>query len=169
MAGGRPTKYRKEYCDQLVKFFSKKPYRKYKVLTTDRRSGREYIDEETRAVEFPTLEIFAHKIGVNTDTIVQWASLVYPEDHEYAGQLKHPEFAAAYTRAKQLQKHILVVNGLMGYYNGSFATFVATNFTDMEAKTKSEVSGPNGGPMEVRAALDMLDDVGEMAKRALNG
>jgi hypothetical protein len=131
---GRPTKYDSKYCQMLIEYCDKVPYSEVDVLTTDKRSGKVYVNKELRAVEFPTLEKFAHDIGVNTDTLVEWSSAKYPDDYadeKLRGKLKHPNFSAAYRRAKQLQKHILVTNGLMGLYNSNFAKFVATNSTDM--------------------------------------
>ncbi len=53
MAGGRPTLYEEKYCDQIIKHLS---------------DGR-------------SLTSFAAKIGVNLDTIYEWAK-VHPEFSE---------------------------------------------------------------------------------------
>src|SRR6185312_11922157 len=96
--GGRPTKYFKKYCDEVVAFFEKEPFETIEVKTTDKRSGRVYLSEELRPVPLPTLERFAANIGVDTDTLVEWGKV-------------HPEFSVAVTRAKERQKDILVTNG----------------------------------------------------------
>lgn len=134
---GRPTKYKPEYCEQLIKFFSVKPYITKKVTTTGKN---DYKKESYQMVPnaLPRFDRFAARIGVNGDTLVEWAKAVYPEGHKLAGKLKYPEFSAAYTRAHELQKWFLVENGLTGLYNPRFAIFTATNITDMREKIQHQ-------------------------------
>lgn len=126
---GRPTLYKPEYCQQIVEFFDVEPVKTIELITTDKRTGRKYANQELQGVRLPTMERFAHLLNVNTDTLVEWSKV-------------HPEFSAAYMRGKQIQKEILVSNGLLGLYNGSFAQFVARNFTDMEDRTITDVNMP---------------------------
>jgi len=119
---GRPTKYRKEYIQRMYDYFN--------VPAIDAKTSE--------AVLFPTMEKFAADIAVNTDTLVEWAN-ARKED----STLKYPDFSAMYSICKQLQKNILVTNGLMGKYASNFATFVAINLTDMV--NKSEVDATSKG------------------------
>ena len=57
----------------------------------------------------------------------------------------YPEFSLAYTRAKQMQKDLLVQGGLLGVYDSKFSIFVAQNFTDM--RERKEITGADGGPI----------------------
>ena len=134
---GRPTKYKSEYCQAIIKFFSHKPYISKKVITTGKN---DYKKESFQLVPnaFPRFDRFADSIGVNGDTLVEWTKAVYPDSHPKAGQLKYPEFSAAYTRAKELQKWFLIENGLTGLYNPRFAIFAATNITDMREKIQHQ-------------------------------
>lgn len=135
MAGGRPSKYKRQYCEDIIKFFDVEPWQMREVVVT-LRSGATVEKDVRYPARLPTLERFAHSIDVNDDTLVEWAKAA-DED----GKLKHPEFSAAYARAKALQKDILVENGLQGLYNGPFAIFVAQNFTDMKQKEEHEHTG----------------------------
>jgi hypothetical protein len=143
--GGRPTKYNRRFCRELIDFFDIEPYEEREVKTQDRKTGREYIDYKDHANDLPTFERFAHNIGVNGDTLVEWAKTVWPEGHKNAGKLRHPEFSAAYTRAKELQKDILITNGLQGLYQTTFAIFLAKNITDL--KDRQEITGADGTPL----------------------
>lgn len=142
-AGGRPTKYDKKFCRQLEDYFNIEPFETVEVKTTDKRSGRVYLSEEVRANRLPTLERFAFDIGVTDDTIVRWASEKHPDDYRIQskrGKLKHPEFSAAYRRAKMLQKDILMVNGSLGYYAANYTKFVSTNLTDLRDNQNVDIT-----------------------------
>jgi len=112
----RPTKYKKEYCKSIVEYFNVTPYTD-KVCWTSFNEKTWAVKENTRPrpTDFPTLEWYAHTIGVDTDTIVNWTK-------------KHEEFFGAYKKAKALQKHILIVNWLNWTYKEWFAKFVWINF-----------------------------------------
>jgi hypothetical protein len=123
--GGRPTKYKPEYCQQLIKFFSGP--RTELIVKAEITGKNEYHKTEYARVakELPTLAKFARKIGVNKDTIVsEWVK-------------KYPEFSDAYNTVKELQKEFLIDNGLAGLYPPASYIFTAKNITDM--KDKSEV------------------------------
>lgn len=119
---GAPTKYKPEYCEEIIKFFDRPHYIKKKILS---KSGE--VIEVERANKLPTLEAFAHKIGVTTSTMGYWG-----KDHE--------EFLLAIKKSQQLQKEMLVQLGLSGDYEKVFAIFVAKNFTDMKDKNETEVN-----------------------------
>lgn len=110
--GGRPTKYDEKYCDELVEFFDRRP--------------NTNSDGEITACEFPTFERFAYNIGVHRETILNWVD-------------KHPSFFDAYKKAKDLQKDILIQNGLMGGYDRTFAIFTAKNVTDMRDRVEQSI------------------------------
>ena len=114
---GRPTKYKPEYCQEIIEFFSIPPSREVEVVQYD-KSGNDHVTYQTKANPIPFFAAFARKIGVNDDTIVEWEKV-------------HPEFSAAYKKAKELQKEFLIENGLAGLYNATFAIFTAKNITDM--------------------------------------
>lgn len=132
---GRPTKFRPEYCEMIIKYFSKKPTRRVTIPHYNPDGSIKWKDFKIIPRDFPTFEGFAEKIGVDDDTLMRWAN---PEKKE-----KYPGFCGAYARAKNMQKKFLMVNGLAGHYNSQFAIFVAKNVTDMR-DTKQVDATVNG-------------------------
>ena len=135
MAAGRPSKYKEEYCDQVVEFFDRKPFEIIMVKDPDTDelvpATNKYGQPLFNPCELPTKESFAKHIGVDRDTVKEWAKV-------------HPEFSAAIKKAEDLQKNILIQNGLLGNYDRTFAIFVAKNVTDMRDKIETEISNPEG-------------------------
>lgn len=140
--GGRPTKYKEEYAQMLIDYFNEDVVKEIKTIT-EGKGKSEWRKEEVRyeALFFPTLELFANEIDVNDDTLVEWAKAKYPDDYHdksLAGTLKHPEFTAAYTRAKRIQKGLLLQFALIGKLNPGFAQFFAINEYGMQSKSVVE-------------------------------
>ncbi|MFH2114398.1 MAG: hypothetical protein ABIJ86_07820, partial [Spirochaetota bacterium] len=77
----------------------------------------------------------------------------------------HSEFRTAYLRAKELQKTVLIENGTAGLYQAQFTIFVAKNCTDMRDVTASEISGPGGGPIAIRATELTDEELLDIARR----
>jgi len=115
MGRGRPTKYKPEYCKKIIEYFEIEPYREREV-THRKKNGDEWTTHEDVANDLPFISGFAHKIGVNTDSINAWSK-------------KYPEFSEALKKAKELQHNILATNGLRGLYQVAFAIFTAKNIT----------------------------------------
>ena len=124
MGAGRPTKYKPEYCQAIIDWFSGETTRTgIKTITTAKGT---VIQEETILPEkLPLFERFAQSIGVCVDTLDEW-------------QNRHRKFSEAYTRAKQIQKAFLNENSLMGLYESKYAIFLAKNITDMRDRTEVE-------------------------------
>ena len=127
--GGRPTLYKPEYCDALIEYFSRDVVKEIKTIT-EGHGKSEWRKEEVRyeALFFPTIELFAHSIGVSDDTLVLWAKT-------------HKEFSAAYTRAKRIQKGLLLQYTMIGKLNPGFAQFFAINEYGMQSKSVVENKG----------------------------
>lgn len=105
MPGGRPTKYEKEYAQQLLDYCA--------------------CNEDGF---FPTKAGFAIKIGVDRDTLKEWAS-------------KHSDFSAAYKKVEDYQYNSLIPGALQGKYNPTFSIFFAKNNLGMTDKQELAVSG----------------------------
>jgi len=126
--GGRPTKYKPEYCEQIVKFFAcPKNERVVKSITTG-KNEYEKTEYTTIPNELPTFAKFARSIGVAYDTVCDWVKV-------------HPEFLHAHNEAKRLQEEFLIDNGLAGLYPPASYIFTAKNITTMRDKTEVEHSG----------------------------
>lgn len=126
--GGRPTKYKKEYCEMMVNYFRVQPqitkYKKTYFADGTLKSEEEY----PVAAMMPTFQSFADKINVTVSTLWEW-------------EQQHEEFSKAYMRAKQLQEHIWLVNGMSNLYNAQFAQFFGKNC--LGYKDKQEVESVN--------------------------
>lgn len=135
---GRPTSYKPEYCQEIIDFFSCRPYE----VTKDFKHGRQEIPNE-----LPTMIKFAMKIGVDTDTLVQWSH--HQED-----------FTVAYKKAKKLQEQFISENAIRNNYNAAFAIFMLKNISkwrDEEDKSwsdKTELTGENGEPLQIKVEFE---------------
>ncbi len=147
--GGRPTKYKPEYCAALIAFFSGPPNRKevMEVSTNDTVNSKggtsRFKKEKYQLVpnDPPFFEDFAKSIDVSDDSIVNWAK-------------KFPEFLVAYNRAKFLQKRFLIINGLAGCYPPASYIFTAKNVTDMRDKQEVDTTKT----VEFKGLDNMTDD-----------
>jgi len=131
---GRPSKYNAKYCKEMIAFFDKKPSYASKVITTG-RNDYEKIEEKLLPINLPTFERFASTLDVSVVTLDRWAK-------------KHKKFCLAYEKCRELQKDILVANGLSGLYASNFAIFVAKNFTNMKDKTETDITS-GGKPIPI--------------------
>jgi hypothetical protein len=138
---GRPTKYKKEYCQAIIDWFSGEPVREGKKTFTT-KAGTVIEEDIILPEKLPLFENFAHSIGVDCSTIVEWAK-------------KFPEFSSAYIRAKELQKAFLINNGILGLYNPQFTIFVAKNVTDMRDKQQVEFPDREGNPQSIGLLGDL--------------
>jgi len=134
---GRPTKYRDEFVDMLLEFFSQSPTREVTVMD---KSGNETI--QVLPGKFPTLARFATNIGVTTETLHDWATAKNAD-----GTLRNPPFSYAYKKAKDLQQANLVEGTMQGAYNSTFAIFTAKNVLGWRDKIEQEITGKDGAPL----------------------
>jgi hypothetical protein len=130
---GRPSKYDPALCDAIKDYFNQPPFKEKQTIIR-RRDGSEEEKLEKEPVVLPTLERFAAQIGVHRDTLHEWSKV-------------HEDFSDAIKVAKELQKDILMTNGLMGLYNPTFAIFTAKNITDMRDVVNQELTGKDGAPL----------------------
>jgi hypothetical protein len=110
---GRPTKYKPEYCEDIIEYFSVVPYEE-KTKTIVPKNGEPYDILVDEASDFPSYEGFAAKIEVHRETLLNWCE-------------EHPKFFDAYKRCKALQRNWSLVNGHKGTCNTTFAIFAAKN------------------------------------------
>jgi hypothetical protein len=128
MAGGRPSDYYPELCDEIIAFFNRNLFEDKIVAVQEK--GR-WVEKKVQvACLLPTVERFAANVGVVKSTLYEWAK-------------KHPEFSNALDRAKELQQEVLIQHGLNGFYKEGFAKFVAVNYTNLKDKVESTVESKN--------------------------
>jgi len=125
---GRPTLYKQEYCEQIIKYFDVEPVSIERKKTYYSDGTLKTDDVVVLPALFPTFQGFANEIGVNVDTLHEWKE-------------KHEEFSEAYTHAKELQEKIWLVNGMGGLYNAQFAQFFGKNCLGYKDKQEVEHGG----------------------------
>lgn len=145
------TKYKPEYCQAIIDFFTIDPTREVPVVTKFKNGTvRESSEERPNPLRF--FADFAISIGVTDATVVNWAK-------------KHDDFLSAYTRAKALQKAHLITCGLLGLFNSKFAVFTACNITDMSDKQELRADFKQI-PATVEELEKQLAEMKAMAKEA---
>lgn len=117
------SKYKEEYCDKLIEFFSKPPTRvEYKeTYFKGELTSRTPI---ILPAEYPTFELFAASLNVTTETLKNWCD-------------KYPRFKNCYARAKEIQLGKLTSMAITGLYNPVYAKFEAVN--NHNQKDKQEI------------------------------
>lgn len=140
---GQPTKYKPEYCQQLIDYFSIDPTKITEDETISSVDGDKLIARRMPQ-RMPWLEGFARKIGVHRNTLRDWCDL-------------HPEFAEAYETAKDLQREFIVDVALSGAAPASFAIFTMKNVCgwrdERDLKLKKAKEEGNIDDEELRAAI----------------
>ena len=123
---GRPTKYKPEFVEQILEFFS-----------LEKDSYRESVNNQGTVQmvprRMPTLERFSYKIGVDPSTLRDWANSTNDENAPC-----YPEFSAAYARAKNCQMAYILEAGVVGALNGSFLNLFMKNAHGWSDKVEQE-------------------------------
>lgn len=112
-AGGRPTLYRPEYCEDLVRFFDIDAII-YRDITITYKDGTTCEKTEAEAAPTPYFSQWQKKIGIGHNAFNEWIN-------------KYPEFQDAYKRAKQLQCEFLMETALKNVHNSTFTIFTMKN------------------------------------------
>lgn len=139
---GRPTKYKKQYCEDIVRFFDI-PHTTSKKVTQITASGVTEFHKEVPE-NLPTIIGFARKIGVLSETLKEWAE-------------KYEDFSVSYRKALELEKEFLIQNGLKGFYQPNIFQFIASNLTDMKDKSVREHTGADGGSIIHEIVFKVID------------
>lgn len=166
---GRPTKYRPQYAEQILEFFS-----------LDEPSYREV--ETSWGIQFvarrvPTLQRFALMIGVNTSTLWTWANAKKANTDEFL----YPDFSNAYTRAKNCQAAIIIEAGIVGALNTSFAIIMLRNIHQWRNKEMKKALHPvsidmkavdadlKAAALEQKRKYELMIESGEVGKFKTGG
>lgn len=113
-------KYKDEYADRLIDFFSQPLTRiEYKKTYYKGELSSETPIEITN--DFPTLGMFAREIGVSLSTLQAWAGI------KEEGKYKHDQFATAYACVKEWAGGMMESGALSGKLDSNMAKFVLTN------------------------------------------
>jgi hypothetical protein len=125
---GQPTKYKPEYCNQLIEYFeSIEPIRIREEKCVNPKTGEYFIKEIEEPNAPPTLYGFARRIGVGRDRLGEWAK-------------KHPEFKQAFNHAKAIQAEFIIEGVMTNRVKGSFPHLMMKNNHNWTDKNESTVS-----------------------------
>lgn len=127
---GRPTLYKKEYCNLMINFFVRDLTREVEVEKIE--YGKAVIIKEDKPNYPPMFGAFAREIGVSHATLIDWTK-------------KHKEFLEAYKECKEIQKEHIVMACLMGIYNANFGRFTMKNISDWRDNVDTHISTDKGG------------------------
>jgi len=130
--GGRPTKYKAEHCNALVRFFNINPHFS-KDITITKSDGTQIDKSEETASDMPFFIDFCESIGIDYSTFENWIDKKSPYFKK--------EFFRAYKKALQYREKVLITNGLLGLYSPAFAIFTAKNILGWRDKSEVEHSG----------------------------
>ena len=115
------TKYKPEYCDDLINFFSVEPFRTEYTVSP---KGLPIVIKVP--LPLPTFAAWAAKIKVSPKTILGWAN-------------QFDDFGSAVEICKAMQENMLFNNGLQGLYNPSVTIFGLKNLAGWTDKIESKV------------------------------
>lgn len=147
--GGRPTNFKEEYTDLLIKFFDIEPYKKEITEKSEEFFQNGGVKKKSEKYAFkpekmPTLYRFARKIGVDYTTVWRWSEKGETMQENGEWQINTAphfiRFCNAYKEAKEMQKEFLITIGLAGAAPSPFAIFTAKNVTDMRDKNETDIT-----------------------------
>jgi hypothetical protein len=165
--GGRPTKFKPEYCEALIEFFDIEPYIKEVAESSKEYFATGEVKKETEKFKWmpnqmPTLYRFAKSINVAYSTVWRWAEKGQVDEGDEDPPPEFERFCNAYKEAKEIQKEFLISLGLSGVSPSPFAIFTAKNITDMRDKQEHEHKGKITHEHGLSEALkDTLNDIYE--------
>lgn len=122
---GRPTSYRPEYCESLIRYFDRKSW----CVATDAKGTQKVMPHE----DIPILDRWCLAIGVPRRTIYDWIKA-------------YPEFADAHETAMGLQKAFLIESGIV-HGSGGFASFMLKCVHGMQ-EPKADADEKEDGPIQ---------------------
>jgi hypothetical protein len=126
--GGRPTKYKPEYCEDIVNYFNVPPTIKVpdKVATDPETNETKVLSYKEEANDLPLFVDYSMKLGVSMECLHEW-------------QRVYPEFSEAYKKAKQLQERNWQICSLKGLFNPAFTIFMGKNVFKWTDKQQVQV------------------------------
>lgn len=130
---GCPTTYSHEYIEKVYEYVEQCVDEEYEFHKT--RGDKSDTYERRIKVNLPTIEGFAHYIGVPLSTLDGWRGKI-----DINGELVHKGFSVAIEFLKEKQKEKLIQSGLSGEYNPTIAKLVLSTNHGMREKNESEVT-----------------------------
>lgn len=154
--GGRPTKYKPEYAEQLIEYFEsylKEPFTQQVVGRTTKYypDGKvKEADEQYKVFPkgVPTIFGFARSIGVWDTTLQDWAKRRIGEKPEDGKPdlrpLEYPEFYRAYKQAVKYQTEFFNHAASSGMGSAAWMIFAAKNMIRWRDKIETGLTDSDG-------------------------
>jgi len=143
MKRGRPTSYKEEYCNEVQNYLDLCIDVESEFHKT--RGERSDTYERKLTVKLPTIEGFALHLKVNKTSLYEWDK-------------KYPKFSNSLDLIKTEQRNRLLNKGLSGDYNSTIAKLILSSNHGMSEKVIQELSGKDGGAIEINSVKEMSDD-----------
>jgi hypothetical protein len=106
-----------------------------------------YIDDSLKDGIFPTIEGLAISLGVGTRTLYDWEG-------------EYPDFSQTLNKLRDIQKQLLITNGITGAYNTRFSIFLLKASHGMTEKepliTSTQNNNMNISPDLLAEALKLM-------------
>lgn len=134
---GRPTKYKKRYCEDLVSYFDIDAFRVEKKRVNIKGLVTEIPMEVVNPP--PTVAGFCRSIGIHKDTFYEWVK-------------KYPDFSDAYKKAEACQEDIIIKNTMLGKYEKIFSIFFLK--ANKKWRDSDKVDIENGLNINLKYRLD---------------
>ncbi len=133
MPGGAPTKYKPEYCQQIIDYYAE--FEMFDEVPVDKQDKDGNVTTTMKQIPArpPSFVKFGLKIGVVYDTLQEWTKV-------------HPEFSVAYKNAKKIYEDVMRDGAMTGLYKENFTKMVMAhnfNWSD-KTETKNENTYPQG-------------------------
>lgn len=123
---GRPSKFKKKYCTEIIKYFDIPPVSKKDVVKYV--NGRAVVETVDVPNPLPLMDSFAVEVcNVDRTTLHSWCK-------------RYPDFRLAYKKAQALQKKILVYQCSYGHITSSYAVFLTKAITDMNDVSSVDIT-----------------------------
>jgi len=120
--GGRPTEYRPEYCESIIKFMTYENYAEEIKVEHVNSKGDKWVEVKRIPAELKFIEDWLWENGISAQAASEWKQ-------------RYPEFGESYARARQLQTAHLLKCGFAGLSDPTMTKFAAVNLTDLRDKT----------------------------------
>ena len=139
---GRPLKYSEEMIIKAKEYIdSCEDKEEERVKQSNDKKGYEMVEYKLR-VKLPTIEGLAYFLKISRDTLYQW-------------EKDHPQFSDILEVLRLKQSETLINKGLSGDYNSTMAKMMMTKHGYRD-ESKSELTGPNGGPVKIEGVEIMV-------------
>lgn len=137
--GGVETEYKPKYCKAIINFFKpvyEDPYTYQAKMSVDKK-GKVQEEHTKEIANVPLMQDFAISIGYCVDTLNEWKKNI-------------AKFSEAYSIAKDMQKSIMIKNGLNGFYKSNYINLVSKDLLGMRENVDLTTDGEKLPGAEVR-------------------